>query len=73
MRRSGDCYLLVAPYLLFFTVFTVVPVLVAMGFSFTQFNMLETPSFIGLKNYAHMFSPTTISPNRYVTHWCSPS
>ena len=55
MRRSGDCYLLVAPYLLFFTVFTVVPVLVAMGFSFTQFNMLETPSFIGLKNYAHMF------------------
>lgn len=50
----GD-YLFMAPYLLIFIVFTVLPVIVAIVLSFTYFNVLEAPSFVGLDNYIHLF------------------
>ncbi len=40
-----------APFLLLFFVFTVVPVIVAMVLSFTNFNMLQEAKFVGLDNY----------------------
>lgn len=46
--------LLLAPYVLLFTLFIVIPVLVAMGLSFTYFNVIEAPKFAefyGLYNY----------------------
>ncbi len=49
--RHKEDYLFMAPYLLLFTVFTVIPVLVSIGLSFSYFNVLEPPRFIGLQNY----------------------
>ena len=44
-----------APYAILFFVFTVLPVAVAILLSFTSFNMLEAPKFIGIANYYKMF------------------
>lgn len=38
----------------FFLLFTVVPVLAAILLSFTDFNTISFPSFVGLENYERM-------------------
>ena len=48
-------YYLVAPYTILFFVFTVVPVLMSLVLSFTYFNLLEFPSFVGWENYKSLF------------------
>jgi multiple sugar transport system permease protein len=40
-----------APYVLLFLTFTVIPVFMSLGISFTYFNLLEPPKFVGLSNY----------------------
>lgn len=54
-RRYKQLYLMLAPYMLCFTLFTVIPVLVSIYFSFTQFNVLQPPQFVGLRNYSKLF------------------
>lgn len=44
-----------APYLLIFVLFQVLPVLMSIVLSFTSFNVFETPDFVGLSNYVKMF------------------
>ncbi len=51
VRKNGVGYLFMLPFLLLFAVFTVVPVGTAFGLSFSYFNMLEAPSFVGLDNF----------------------
>ena len=55
MRKGAVSYAMLAPFMIFFILFTVLPVLAAIGLSFTNFNMLETPEFIGLQNYQRLF------------------
>lgn len=43
-----------APYVVLFSVFIIVPVLIAMGLSFTYFNTIETPDFISLRNFIEL-------------------
>ena len=49
--RYADDYLFILPYMLLFVVFTVLPVLISIFLSFTYFNVLEAPEFVGLNNY----------------------
>ncbi len=51
MKMNKACYLFLAPYAIIFTVFYVFPVVASMLFSFTYYNLLESPKFIGLNNY----------------------
>ncbi|MBO7743612.1 sugar ABC transporter permease [Paenibacillus sp. MWE-103] len=44
-----------SPYMLLFAVFTVLPVIMSVVISFTYFNMLEFPRFIGWQNYSRLF------------------
>jgi len=46
---------MVAPYMILFTIFTVIPVLLSMVISFTDFNMLQWPNFVFLDNYINLF------------------
>ena len=46
---------MLAPYFLIFITFTVVPVFLSLLVSFTDFNMLEFPHWVGLQNYARLF------------------
>ena len=48
-------YYLVAPYTILFFIFTVVPVLMSLVLSFTYFNLLEFPTFVGWDNYKSLF------------------
>lgn len=55
IKRNKTSYLMLAPYFLLFFLFTVLPVLASIGLSFTSFNMLEMPKFIGWDNYLKLF------------------
>ena len=48
-------YLYIAPFALIFLLFTVLPVVISIGLSFTYYNMLQPPSFTGLANYLKLF------------------
>ncbi len=48
-------YVLMTPFLLVFFTFTVIPVLITIGLSFTTYNVLEAPRFVGLDNYLRLF------------------
>ncbi len=52
--RARASYALMAPYFLLFFFFTVLPVLMSLGLSFTYFNMLEPPAFVGWQNYVKL-------------------
>ncbi len=55
MKRNWVAYLMVAPYMLIFTCFTVLPVLLSIVISFTDFNLLQMPSFVFVDNYVRLF------------------
>ena len=58
LRSAGQHkvhYLFMLPYALIFLLFTVTPVLISIGLSFTYFNVLEPPSWVGLSNYYKLF------------------
>ena len=44
-----------APFVILFTIFVVAPVVTAIGLSFTNYNMMQTPQFVGLTNYRLLF------------------
>jgi len=49
-------YLFIAPFMLCFTAFIVVPVLAAVALSFTYYNAIEPPRFIGWQNFQYLIS-----------------
>lgn len=51
LYKEGSAYSFIATYALMFITFIVVPVIVAFILSFTFFDTIQTPTFIGLKNY----------------------
>jgi len=55
MKRKKAGYFMVAPFLLMFITFTVVPVLISIILSFTYFNVLDFPTIVWFENYARMF------------------
>lgn len=55
IKKSKASYIMMAPYFILFFFFTVLPVVMAVGFSFTYYNMLEMPTFVGWKNYIKLF------------------
>ena len=50
-KISKMCYLFLLPYALLFTMFYILPVINSIFYSFTYYNILEKPRFIGLHNY----------------------
>ena len=48
-------YMMIAPFMIAFFIFTVIPVVAAIVLSFTDFNMLQTPNFVGFENYKTLF------------------
>ena len=63
MRRLINRYstaLLMAPYAVLFCFFIVIPVMAAVGLSFTYFNTIESPSFTGLDNYITLLTNDSV-------------
>ena len=55
MKKNYVAYLMVAPFYIIFLLFTVVPVVLSLVLSFTSFNMLEWPTWVGMDNYTRLF------------------
>ena len=53
-KNRKMCYLFLAPYAILFTMFYVFPVVASIYYSFTYYNILEPPRFIGLQNYTSL-------------------
>jgi multiple sugar transport system permease protein len=56
LNREGSAYAFLSPYALLFIVFIVVPVLAAFLLSFTFFDAIQFPRFIGLHNYISLIT-----------------
>lgn len=48
-------YVLMLPFMLLFLVFVVIPIISSVALSFTSFNMLQMPKYVGFDNYIRMF------------------
>lgn len=55
IKKHKSSYLMILPYFVLFFFFTVLPVLMSVFFSFTNFNVLEMPEFVGWNNYIRLF------------------
>ncbi|MBO7149203.1 MAG: sugar ABC transporter permease [Clostridia bacterium] len=55
IKRNKTAYLMVAPFMILFFIFTVLPVGMSIVLSFTRFNLLEFPEFIFMDNYIRLF------------------
>jgi multiple sugar transport system permease protein len=52
--KNRTCYLLLLPFAAVFAVFVVAPVAISVFYSFTYYNILEPPRFVGLQNYINL-------------------
>ena len=55
MKRNWVAYVMIAPYVIIFTLFTVAPVVLSIFFSFTDFNMLQAPNWVWFDTYINLF------------------
>ncbi len=55
IRRNRDCYFMLAPFMIFFTLFTIIPVVMSLPIGFTSFDMVHKPEFVGLNNFETLF------------------
>ena len=55
LRQYLPHYIMVSPFYLIFFVFLFIPMVAALVLSFTSFNMLQAPLFVGLDNYVRLF------------------
>lgn len=47
-------FVMISPFLIFFFLFTVLPILSSMALSLTSYDMISAPKFIGIDNYRRM-------------------
>ena len=55
MKTNKACYAMLLPFMSLFLIFTVAPVIRSLPIGFTNFNMIETPKFVGLSNFYTLF------------------
>ncbi len=60
--KTGKKYpfIFLLPYGTLFLVFIVLPIIVAIGLSFTDFNTIQTPNFVGFTNYINLATQDSI-------------
>lgn len=54
--KKHSYIVLMAPYVLLFSTFILIPVIVSVGLSFTYFNSVQMPEFTGLGNYIQLIT-----------------
>lgn len=55
MKKNRECYFMLAPFMIFFLIFTVIPVVMSLPISFTDFDVISYPEFVGLSNFYTLF------------------
>lgn len=54
-KRKLIGYIYMLPFMILFTIFVIIPVVSAIGISFTNYNLLQAPKFVGISNYRLLF------------------
>src|SRR5574344_1122739 len=54
-KKLKFCYAFLLPFAILFFISNILPMLTSIYYSFTNFNMLEKPKFIGMQNYINLF------------------
>lgn len=55
MKTNKACYIMLLPFMVFFILFTVTPVIMSLPMGFTNFNMIQSPKWVGLSNFYTLF------------------
>lgn len=55
IKKNKMMYVLIAPFMILFTLFTVVPVISSIVLSFTYYNIIQPPKFVGWLNFKELF------------------
>ena len=67
VRQNRTGYLFILPFLLYFAMFLLLPMLMSFVLSFMEWDLRSTPTFVGLDNYANLL----FDPVRYPEFWPS--
>lgn len=59
-HRNKTAYVFIFPYAFLFSIFIVIPVVIAILLSFTNFNAIETPGIVGFLNYINLLTNDSI-------------
>ncbi len=54
LKDNIPMFVMIAPFLIFFVTFTVIPIISSMVLSFTSYDMISAPDFVGIDNYRRM-------------------
>lgn len=55
LKEQTPIMVMLAPFTVLFLLFTVIPILSSVVLSFTSYDLLNTPVFIGIENFTKMF------------------
>lgn len=58
-RKYNDTWVFVAPYFIIFFIFVIALIVISVFLSFTYFDSINFPTFVGLKNYIDLFTQDT--------------
>ena len=57
LNREGVAgYVFIMPFIIGLIGFTILPIIISLALSFTKYDILSSPSFIGIQNYIRMFT-----------------
>ena len=56
LKEQFPLLVMLAPFLIFFALFTVIPIFSSFGLSFTSYDLLSMPKFNGIDNFQRMFT-----------------
>lgn len=62
LKQRLPIYALIAPFIILFVTFTILPILASVFLSFCQYDMVSTPKFIGFENYRRMLLGDDVFP-----------
>jgi len=70
-REERTFWIFIAPWFIGFILFTGGPILISLWLSFTEYNVISSPDYIGAANYRALFSDTLFYKSLFVTLYYS--
>ena len=55
LREQTPIFIMMAPFVIFFILFTIIPIISSVVLGFTSYDLLGAPEFVGIDNYKRMF------------------
>ena len=66
-KKGLEVMFFIGPHFLFFCIFVVYPFFFGIGASFTKWDMMSPPQFVGFENYASIFSPGSVYNREFLS------